>query len=885
MRITSIVATTVLASTLLAAPVLSLPSGLGGVAPTVRSLPLASAAAAAPTGEALLAGTTEEVLEVQEDSTEPFDLVAVTWDEAGAVGDAPQVEVRVKEDGTWTGWTALEPLEEGPDPGTEEYENARGGTAPLLTDGAEGVEVRLVADDGAPEGAQVELVDAGDLGAGASLEQAPLGAAEAAVGRPTIISRAGWGADESLRRGTASYTGSAGVAVIHHTASTNSYSGQSGAMSQLRSIYAYHTRSLGWADIGYNFLVDKEGRIYEGRAGGVDRPVQGAHSGGFNSGTFGVSALGNYEQTTAPTAMVEGIARLIAWKQSIQYGNTRGTTTLTSAGGGTARFPKGSKVTVNNIIGHRDVGLTACPGANLYGHLATIRQRAAAILGAGLTSPRTDAVSGGIRARAGLLYPGTWKVDVVVGSSVIRSASGSGTSLDWTWDLKDSAGRPASGQGATLRLSSTQNGTTALTWSSATAAVPAVPDGRLDAAVGGTGSVAVSGWALLPGSTSTRTVAVSVNGVDRATLQADEPRPDVQRAFPANSAYHGFAATIPVPAGNALVCARVLESSGSTSIGCRDTTVLGTSPIGSFDAVTSSFGRVTVSGWAVDGDADGPIPVHVWAGGRPIGALPAADFRADVSPRVGGRSVGFHGSLPLALGGTVELCAYGINSGPNGANSLLGCRSVAMPSSPAGSFDAATGFGGTVDVRGWVVDPDADAVAVHTYVDGRKVGDTTATGLRADVSRVHPAFSGRTVAYRHTVPAAGGVRRVCTYGINVGAGGNALLGCRSVSVPTGPPLGRLDGATRTSTSVTVRGWALDPDLKGAVGVHVYVDGRYAGRGSTTLARRDVVNAYPGYDLQRGFQVTVPVSGAKKVCAYAVDDSGRHSSTTLGCRTF
>jgi uncharacterized protein with LGFP repeats len=76
------------------------------------------------------------------------------------------------------------------------------------------------------------------------------------------------------------------VAVIHHTASTNSYS-EGTAAAQIRSVYAYHTASLGWNDIGYNFLVDRYGRIYEGRAGGVDRAVQGAHAGGFNNGTVG----------------------------------------------------------------------------------------------------------------------------------------------------------------------------------------------------------------------------------------------------------------------------------------------------------------------------------------------------------------------------------------------------------------------------------------------------------------------------------------------------------------------------------------------------------------------------------------------------------------------
>ena len=125
------------------------------------------------------------------------------------------------------------------------------------------------------------------------------------MGRPAIVSRAAWGADESLRSASASYMGSVDVAIIHHTASTNAYSDATAA-AQIRSVYAYHTASLGWSDIGYNFLVDRFGRIYEGRAGGVDRAVQGAHAGGFNSGTVGISALGNYQEASAPGAHDRG---------------------------------------------------------------------------------------------------------------------------------------------------------------------------------------------------------------------------------------------------------------------------------------------------------------------------------------------------------------------------------------------------------------------------------------------------------------------------------------------------------------------------------------------------------------------------------------------------
>jgi hypothetical protein len=184
------------------------------------------------------------------------------------------VDVRVLEDGTWTDWTRLELMDEGPDAGTEEFERARVGTTPLLTSGADGVEARLSNGDApAPLDAQLELVDGNDSPGDASLGGSlPMASAQASAELPSIVSRASWGADESLRNGSASYSSTIKVGVVHHTASTSSYTSAEAA-GQVRAIYAYHTNSLGWNDIGYNFLVDKFGRTYEGRAGGTSRPV------------------------------------------------------------------------------------------------------------------------------------------------------------------------------------------------------------------------------------------------------------------------------------------------------------------------------------------------------------------------------------------------------------------------------------------------------------------------------------------------------------------------------------------------------------------------------------------------------------------------------------
>ncbi|MEP6762006.1 MAG: N-acetylmuramoyl-L-alanine amidase, partial [Sporichthyaceae bacterium] len=165
----------------------------------------------------------------------------------------------------------------------------------------------------------------------------------------------------------------------------------------------YHTQSNGWSDIGYNFLVDRFGRLWEGRYGGITKAVMGAHTGGFNVDTFAVSAIGNYDKVAAPAAMTSAISRLLAWKLSLYYRDPAGKTTLTSTGGGTSRYSAGQKVTINVVSGHRDVGYTSCPGTNLYAKMATIRSQVRSLLGAGLVAPSVNIDSTTINAHSGVV--------------------------------------------------------------------------------------------------------------------------------------------------------------------------------------------------------------------------------------------------------------------------------------------------------------------------------------------------------------------------------------------------------------------------------------------------------------------------------------------------
>ncbi|MFF8810408.1 peptidoglycan recognition protein family protein [Streptomyces omiyaensis] len=223
--------------------------------------------------------------------------------------------------------------------------------------------------------AQSDAVQAGLAPAGAGQGAAPQAPKQPYIGpRPKIITRSGWGADESIREKGFVYTSTIKAAFVHHSATGNNYTcGQ--APSVLRSIYRYHVKSSGWRDFGYNFAVDKCGNIYEGRAGGVTKPVLGAHTLGFNTNSMGIAVLGTFTSTNPPAAVVTAVARLTAWKLGLHGVNPAGNQTLVSGGGNL--YAKGRKVSFHAIAGHRDGFATECPGGRLYGKLGTARASSA----------------------------------------------------------------------------------------------------------------------------------------------------------------------------------------------------------------------------------------------------------------------------------------------------------------------------------------------------------------------------------------------------------------------------------------------------------------------------------------------------------------------------
>ncbi|MGI8574050.1 MAG: malectin domain-containing carbohydrate-binding protein [Egibacteraceae bacterium] len=217
--------------------------------------------------------------------------------------------------------------------------------------------------------------------------------------RPPIVTRPAWGANESWRRGRPSYAPYLQAGAVHHTVGSNAYS-PSEAPGIVRGVYAYHTRVRGWSDIGYNFLVDRFGTVYEGRRGGVDRNVIGAHAGGFNTGTFGVSVMGNFSSARPTGAALDAITRVVAWKLH-QAGIRPGSTTVLLSRGST-RYRSGTRIRVPRLVGHRDLSATSCPGGGLYAYVPALRQRIARELASSRTGPSAGAV---VARSAGTLQP------------------------------------------------------------------------------------------------------------------------------------------------------------------------------------------------------------------------------------------------------------------------------------------------------------------------------------------------------------------------------------------------------------------------------------------------------------------------------------------------
>lgn len=330
-------------------------------------------------------GTGETIREIHQDT--PFSLVALTADDL----DGTTARVRAKRaDGSWGPWYVAEALDgvgpERPDThGTEpvfvgrtntvQIAVSRAAPAPEATEPGPGLGYIPVNVE-QPLPANVNAVLISPPQAPVDIQVPPPTAVTVPGQAPQIITRAQWGANESLRCGDPIYDRSVRAGVVHHTAGSNDYTPQDSA-AIVRSIYEYHARTLGWCDMAYNALVDRYGQVFEGRAGGMNRAVQGAHTGGFNSDTWGVAMIGDFNAEPPTPIQLRTTGRLLGWRLGLDRVDPRGTVTLTSAGGSFTLFPRGAAPRLPNIFTHRDVGNTDCPGDAAYAQMDLLRDIAA----------------------------------------------------------------------------------------------------------------------------------------------------------------------------------------------------------------------------------------------------------------------------------------------------------------------------------------------------------------------------------------------------------------------------------------------------------------------------------------------------------------------------
>ncbi|MGK5678198.1 N-acetylmuramoyl-L-alanine amidase [Actinoplanes sp. URMC 104] len=381
----------------------------GGSVPAAE----ATTGAAAATDPALQTITLTGVAGRAATTLRPFSLLGVTWaDPRATVDGVVQVRTRAIGTGRWTPWRTLETDGRAP-------ADVRGSSDPLWVGPSDGIETRVRgARRPLPAGLRVDLINPDTpqpanrrtANNRATVEERATGgrratAQEHASARravplparpvPRMLTRAAWGANEAIVQGAPEYTGPTQVFFVHHTASGNDYSCAQSA-SIVRGIQAYQVRSRGWDDVGYNFLIDKCGTVFEGRKGGVGRTVLGAHTLGFNADASSIAVIGNYGGVRVTPRVRTMIAAVAAYKLGA-YGNApAGRVVLTSGGGN--RFPQGRRVTLWRIAGHRDAGLTACPGNALYAQLPSIR----AIAGGAPTGVHVLRMPGA--ALAGKLY-------------------------------------------------------------------------------------------------------------------------------------------------------------------------------------------------------------------------------------------------------------------------------------------------------------------------------------------------------------------------------------------------------------------------------------------------------------------------------------------------
>lgn len=205
---------------------------------------------------------------------------------------------------------------------------------------------------------------------------------QAGPGQPPIVARSAWARGAAHPKVAPEY-GAVKLAFVHHTENPDGYTAAE-VPAMLRSIFAFHRYTRGWNDIGYNFVIDRFGRIFEARAGGIDEPVIGAQAGGYNAYSTGIAILGTYGSQQISSLARTALEHLLAWKLSLHGAPLEGhvTVRVTSGGAAYSRYPANAPVSLPRVAGHRDGDSTDCPGDALYGELKAVRQAAAGLAAA-----------------------------------------------------------------------------------------------------------------------------------------------------------------------------------------------------------------------------------------------------------------------------------------------------------------------------------------------------------------------------------------------------------------------------------------------------------------------------------------------------------------------
>jgi hypothetical protein len=295
----------------------------------------------------------------------------------------------------------------------------------------------------------------------------------------------------------------------------------------------------------------------------------------------------------------------------------------------------------------------------------------------------------------------------------------------------------------------------------------------------------ISGWAFDPNATSSGVrIWFHVNGTPVSYVQTTVPRPDVNTHYKITG-NHGFTTTLRLNNGANTVCAYAMNLGAGhyTRIGCKSMSLPGI-PVGYVDSVVQKGSVVTLTGWSFDYDApDAPLTVVARVNGALAGTVGSTILRRDINTLFHGTGLhGFKVTVRVPAGAST-VCVYALNKGP-GSTGRPGCRAIQLRTSPFGRIDSVTVQGSRAVVTGWAFDfsSAAQAIGVTVNRNGRQVASSRTTLLRADVNRAWSVTG--THGFSYTVPLVAGTNQLCAYGLNIGAGANALLGCRTVT-PTG----------------------------------------------------------------------------------------------------